>query len=246
MVGALFCDVGVSAPGHIGYGVCVRLFYGNKVYHSLRRSELMLSAEGHKHGTGTDGGVKSFTESALGADVEVGNECLVAAGEVVGKCFIEALGLLGLYGNVLFGTVGVEELAADIYDSLAVPVHNESCLLGNGSNDCCLEVFGVCKLDELFYILFLNDNRHSLLRFGDSELGAVQSVVLLRYLVKIDNETVCELTDSNGYTACAKVVTALDECSRLFISEEPLQLSFLGGVTLLYLCSASGEGLEGV
>ena len=55
MVGALFGDEWVVAPCHERDSLCVVVFYGNLVYHSLRGGLLVDSAERHHYSTRADG-----------------------------------------------------------------------------------------------------------------------------------------------------------------------------------------------
>ena len=107
VIRALFCNVGICAPRHIRYGVCVRFFNRDEIYHCLRRCELMLSAERHKHSAGANGRVESFAKTALGAHVEICYELLVSLREALGNALAEGLGLFCFYVNVLFSTVGI-------------------------------------------------------------------------------------------------------------------------------------------
>ena len=140
---------------------------------------------------------------------------------------------------MLFRTVGVEELTADVNNLFAVPVHYKSFFRLNLCNLACLKIFTVRKFKETFEIFGLNYYSHTLLRLTDCKLGAVKTFVLLRNCVEVDHKTVSKLTDSNGYTACTKVVTTLNHAARLSIAEKALKLSFLGSITLLNLCTAS-------
>ena len=198
----------------------------------------MLSSEGHKDRACTDGGVEALGKSSLGAYVKVGCELLHAARKVGIYFTLEALGSNGGNVNVLFRTVGVKEFTADVNDLLAVPEHNESGLSLYGSNDGSLKVLAVCKLKEASLVFLLDNASHSLLRLTDSKLGAVKTVILLRYCIEVDLKSVGKLTDRNRNTACSEVVTSLDHTASLSVSEESLELSFLGSVTLLNLCTA--------
>ena len=53
-----------------------------------------------------------------------------------------------------------------------------------------------------------DNDSHALLRLGDGELGAVQTVVLLRHGVQVDVKAVGQLADGDGYAARAEVVAA--------------------------------------
>ena len=55
VVGALFGEVGVEAPGHDGAVVGVALLDRDLLHHGLNGGELVLAAEGHEHGARADG-----------------------------------------------------------------------------------------------------------------------------------------------------------------------------------------------
>ena len=145
---------------------------------------------------------------------------------------------------MLLCTVGVKELTADVTDGLAVPGHCKSGVGLYTCNNGSLEVFLSCEGEEGCLVFLFDNYCHSLLRLGDSKLGAVKTVVLLGNCVKVDIKTVSKLTDSNGNAACAKVVTTLDHSGNGGVSEKTLDLSFLGCVTLLNLCTAVFKGLK--
>ena len=99
------------------------------------------------------------------------------------------------------------------------------------------------KLHEGFCVLRSNYHCHTLLGFGNGQLRAVQTVIFFRYLVQVDEKSVCQLSDGNGNTAGTEIVTALDHTGGLRIPEQTLQLSLLRCITLLDLRTA---GLYGV
>ena len=124
---------------------------------------------------------------------------------------------------------------------MSLPLHYHSRFLGNSSNLVCFEVFILRESNEFILVGGLNNYRHSLLRFGDSKLCAVKTLVLLADCIEIDRQTVCKLTDSYRNTACAEVVAALDKTGNLRVTEKTLDLSFLGGVSFLYLGCHGGK-----
>ena len=228
------------------------LFDGDLVYHRLDGRKLTLAAEGHHNRARADGGVEALGKSSARTAVEVGGECEVVICKGKGrikdrnliKSFLVDRGNLDV--DVLFRAVGIEEFAGKVNDLLAAPEHSESGLFGNGCNVGRLEVFGGRNLDEARGVLGGNNNSHSLLRFGDSKLGAVKTLVLLGNLVKIDGQTVGKLADGNRNTARAEVIAALDEAGCLGVAEKTLKLALLGRVTLLNLCAAVGKRGRGV
>ena len=85
---------------------------------------------------------------------------------------------------------------------------------------------------------------HALLGLGDGELGAVETLVLLGHLVKIDVQAVGELAHGDGDAARAEVVAALDEAAGVAAAEQALQLALHGGVALLDLGTVLLDGLD--
>ena len=100
----------------------------------------------------------------------------------------------------------------------------------------------MCIFHELLCIFLVDNNSHSLLRFGDSDFCAVKTGILLRDLVKIDIETSCQLADCYGDAACAKVVALLDQVGSIRPPEESLQLALCRSIALLDLCAADQRG----
>ena len=114
----------------------------------------------------------------------------------------------------------------------------ESRLLCDSCNNGSLEVFAVCKCHKSLCIFLLDNDRHSLLRLRNCKLRAVKSLVFLGYFVKIDIKSVRKLSDSDRNTARAEVVASLYHSASLCVTEKPLELSFLGRISLLHLSSA--------
>ena len=239
MVGGFLGNEGVIAPCHVRAGVGVLLFHRNLVYHSLNGGELMYTAKGHEHRARTDGGVKALTKTATGADIEVTCQSSHAACKVSGNVLSIRLCLGQRDIHVLLCTVGIQEFTGKVNDDVAVPGHSQSLLRLDACYAGCFKVLGKRQLAEAISILGSNHNSHSLLAFADGKLGAVQALVLLGHGVQINIQTVGQLADGNRNTACAKVVAALDQTGGLGITEQSLQLSFLGCVTLLHLCTTA-------
>ena len=124
--------------------------------------------------------------------------------------------------NVLGAAVGVEEIAGNIDNLDAVPGHAQAVLVGNGCDNNSLDILlGSCG-NKGVYVLCTDNDSHALLRLGDSQLGAVQTVVLLRYGVQVDVQTVSQLADGNGYTARTEVVAAANHAGDIAVAEEPV------------------------
>ena len=216
------------------------------MYHRLNRGSLVDPTERHQDCVGSDCRVKPLGQASFRAHIEVGDEILHALLKVPRNLLIVSASTLDNSVSLLLGAVSIEELTRNIHKLLASERHREVCLLSHPCNLCRLEVLTLCQLFELLSILSSNDYSHSLLRLADSELRAVQPIVLLRNVVKIYIQSVCQFSDSDGYTACAEVIAALYEGSRFRISEQSLNLSLLGSVALLHLGSARLQRLQAV
>ena len=197
MIGALLGYVGVISPRHKRAGVCVSAFNRYFIYHYLCRCALILSSKGHKHASCTDGGVKALAKTSLGANVKVGSKVVHKSTKAAVYLFCEALRLTCEYVYVLLCAVGVEKFSGDVNDYLVVPSHYEARLFCNLGYDRSLEVLALCKFAEACDVLSLNHHCHSLLRLGDSKLGAVKSLVFLGNCIKIYLDSVSKLADSN-------------------------------------------------
>jgi len=145
---------------------------------------------------------------------------------------------------VLLGTVGVQELAADVHDGHAVPHHVQALLLGDFRHRGSLQILFGGDGDELVHVLRGKGHSHALLALADGQLGAVEAVVFLGDLVQVDVQTVCQLTDGHGHAARAEVVAALDHLARILAAEQALELALDGGVALLDLGTAVVEALK--
>ena len=136
------------------------------------------------------------------------------------------------------GTVRVKEISGNIDDLISSPVHDKSRILRDSRDDRGLQILLMRILHELLDVFRVNDNCHSLLRFGDSDLRAVETGVLLRYLIKVDIKTACKLSDRYGYSACTEIVALFDQMRCFASPEKPLKLSLSRSVTLLDLSTA--------
>ena len=59
----------------------------------------------------------------------------------------------------------------------------------------------------------------------------------------MDGKAVCKLAYGYAYTACAKVVAALNKAGNIAIAEQALYLALFGGVALLNFAGHGGQGL---
>ena len=239
-------DVRVVTPRHEGDGLRVAVLDGDLVDHGLDGCGLGGAAERHEDRAGTDGGVEALGEAASGADVEVLDEGFIVVREAAFDFAREGLLLRSFDGDVLLRAVRVQELAGDVDDGVALPVHGQVRVLRHGGDHGGLEVFLGGQFLEPGDVLRLDDDGHTLLRFGDGEFGTVKAFVLLRDFVKVDLKAISEFADGDRDTAGTEVVAALDELRRFGVAEQSLEFALFGSVTLLDLGTAGVERLESV
>ena len=186
-------QIGVEAPCH-GTRRGGLAVHGELGDHGRAWGKLHLAAKGHEHGRGADGGVEALGKALVGSDVEVGDE----RGHALGERGAGPAGLPHAAGTdvgdlVLGRTVGVEELAGQIDDGDAVPCHAHARLGGNLGDNGRLQVFLGGVAHELLDVTVGDGASHALLGLGDSELGAVQAVVLLGHGVQVHVQAVGKL-----------------------------------------------------
>ena len=236
-------QIGVEAPCH-GTRRGGLAVHGELGDHGRAGGELRLAAKGHEHGRGADGGVEALGKALVGSDVEVGDERGHALGE-------RGAGPAGLphatgahVGDLVLGcAVGVEELAGQVDDSDAVPGHVHARLGGNLGDNGRLQVLLGGVAHELIDVTIGDGAGHALLGLRDSELGAVQAVVLLGHGVQVHVQAVGKLAYGDRDAAGAKVVAALDQAAGVAAAEEALQLALDRSVALLDL---GARGLDGL
>ena len=107
VIRCFFCDKGIIAPCHRRAILGDALKGGNAVDHGLNRRKLLLAAKRHQHRARADGAVEAFGKAALGANVEIGKERIVALCKAFGRRFCVCFRLGRFNGDMLFRTVGV-------------------------------------------------------------------------------------------------------------------------------------------
>ena len=240
------CQIRIEAMCHEAGAVSLSFADREFRYHPIGRGLLVLAAEWHEYGTGTDGGVEAFGESLLRAVIEICHGRKPGLFDVMDLFFMEIASFIRLcdVGFLhLLRPIRVEEISRNIDDGIPSPLHDEAAGIGHISHDGGFEVFFCGIADELVCIFFSDDDRHTLLRFGNRQLGPIKAFVFLRYLIKIDVKAVCQFTDSDRDTACAEVIAAFDEACDFSATEEALDLSFRDRIALLDFCAASLDGL---
>lgn len=242
-VGVSLGQVGVEAPRHAGAGRCLAV-HRQLGGHGHGRGQLVLAAVRHQHGGCADGGVEAFAQALLAANVQVTDHRL----HFFFKAHTGKLGLPDMAGQdvgvgVALGTVGVQELAGQVNNGLAVPYLTHPFFLGDGGNDGRLEVFLGGVLHKGLGILSSHGHGHALLALGNCQLGAVQALILAGDFVQVNMQTVSQFADGDRHTARAEVVAALDEAGDLAVPEQALDLALFGRVALLHFACHGGKRL---
>ena len=243
VIGALFGDIGIVAPGHQGAVIRMPLLQRDLLHHGLDRRQLLFAAKGHQNAACADRRVKALAETALGAAVEICSHGAQLLTEGAAKLLLIALGRSDVGGDVLGSAVGIQEGPAQVYDGTAVPAHAEPRLLCDHGDGNSLQVFLGSQGQEGISVCGTDHDGHALLALADGELGPVQPLIFLGHGVQVDIQSVGKLTDGHRYAARAKIVAALDHPTGLAVAEEALELALLGSVALLHFCAA---GLHGV
>ena len=138
--------------------------------------------------------------------------------------------------------VRIQECSRDIDDLLSSPNKNKARRLCNDRHFCSLKILFFCIFHKLFSIFWIDNNSHPLLRFRDCDLCSIQSGILFRNFVQFDAKTIRQLSDCDGHTACSEIIALFDQTADFFSSEQSLDLSFRGRISLLYLCAAGLYG----
>ena len=67
----------------------------------------------------------------------------------------------------------------------------------------------MCKRDKLLSICSRNHNSHALLRLTNCKFRSVQTIILFGDRIKIDQDTVSKLPNSDRNTSGTKIIAAL-------------------------------------
>ena len=138
---------------------------------------------------------------------------------------------------LLMCSVRIQKCSGQIHNLFSSPGQNQSRFFSYYCNLCCLQVLFCCISHEFFYVLWIYNNSHTLLRFGDCNLRSVKTCIFLRHFIKVYSESVCQFTNCDRYTTCTKVVTFFDQLTYFFSAEQTLNLTFCRRISLLDLCS---------
>ena len=117
-------------------------------------------------------------------------------------------------------------------------MHDESGVIRDLSHRCRLKIFLRGEGAEPIRIFGRHDDRHSLLRLGNRKLGAAETLIFFRHKVEVYIKTVGKLAYRNTHAARSEIVAAFYKCCGLLFSEQALELTLRGRVTLLNLSAA--------
>ena len=245
-IGALLADIGIKAVGHHGCGIAFLALYADSRSHGLHGRQLTLSAEGHEQAARAIGRVKPLGQTALRALVQIDHGLFYAVRKRDLSLFCDIALFNDMGSGGLGRAIGIQEFALDVHDGFSIPMHDQTGLSGHRRHSGGFNVLALRDGFKFRHVLRRKHHGHALLRFGDGQLGAVQSVVFLRNFAQIDVQTVGKLADGDGHAAGAKVVAPLDHARRALISEQALKLALLRRVALLNLCAAGGQRFGGM
>ena len=235
--------VGIHAPGK--YAALVGKLTGQgrqNRCHCLSGGTLGLTAERHQHRAGADRAVKALNQTSAAGGIQIRchfTQTAVQALAEGGQIFLR-----NLHGGMFACTVGIQKCSAQAGNFHTLPLHNHPGLFGNNRHAISFQVFFLSMGNKLIGIFSSDHNSHTLLRFRDSNFGAVQTVIFLADSVKVNAQAVSQFADGNGYTAGAEVIAALDQTGNLGIAEQALDLPLFGGVALLNFGSHGGKALH--
>ena len=231
--------VRVEAPAHHRAGLrhLTRLHREGSRHH-LGRGALGGAAIGHKHGGRSNRAVKPLSQPPAGAALQAARH-----GPQASKGLGDAL-LSGGDKNagVLYRAVGAQEGPGQVSNSLPLPGHHHPGTFSDYRHPVGLQVLPLGGGDKRRLILWGHHHGHALLGLGNSQLRAVQTIVLLAHGIQVDGQSVGQLADGHAHTAGAEVVAAFDQLGHRRVAEQPLKLALLGGVALLYLAGHGSQG----
>lgn len=110
---------------------------------------------------------------------------------------------------MLHRAVGVQEIPAQVHNGLSLPAHNQPWRFCDDGNLIGFQIFSFGGGDKFLCILRRDHNGHTLLTFGDGQLGAVQTVVFLPHRVQVNDEAVRQLADGHGHAPAPKSLQRL-------------------------------------
>ena len=160
-----------EAVAHRGRVVGFALLERNLRRHRFLRRELCLAAERHDDCRRADGRVKALAQTDLRADLQTSHVRAdrLLKGKVLERCgAVLTVAVLRLgSGDVRLGylryAVRVEESAAEVDNGVASPVHRQTRCFGDDRDGSRLEVLLRRVCNECVYVVFIENDSHSLL-----------------------------------------------------------------------------------
>ncbi len=250
MISAPRRKIRIKAITHHSHEIRFSLKNGELRNHGLNLRELVFTAVRHKYRRRADRAVKHLDKSLLRAYVEVGQRIEPRLFNVSHIMRLKRIPFLvrnlNRYVRLLMRSVRVKESPAYIDDLFASPLKHKALFFGHDGDSHRLKVLLVREGEKFIDIGRIDDDSHSLLRFGDRKLGAVKSRVFLGNLIERDSESVRKLSYSDRHSAGSEIVAFLYYAAYLGTSEKSLYFTLSGCVSLLHLRSAGVDGFFGV
>ena len=232
-----------------GHGRRIRpAAYGRFCRHGYGGSELIFAAERHYNARRAYRRVEHFAQPLGAAHVQPAyfgkDRSLHIARFEHGFCRrrrrFQIVGHIVVYNGILtlFYAVGVQKFAFKLHYAAPGIVHAHIAVILDLRNCGGGKILPRGKINEFFHVVFVENDRHALLRFGYGELGAAQTVVLLGHFVEEYIQAVRKFADSYGNATRAEVVALDYELAHFGIAEQPLNLALGGRIALLHFCAA--------
>ena len=238
-------QVRVVSEGHhaggVGKSVGGKLLDGD-----LRFRGLAFSAVRHEHGGTADGGVEHLHQPLLGGHIggcHHGKHLFFQRGAF--RFPYKRIALLhrsdGGLGEMR-GAGAVNEFPREVADFLPVEEHPHPSGCGNIGHMSDFYIVQGAEFLEALHGGSLHHHGHTLLGLADGQFRGVEAGIFHRYAVQIDVQARRQFADGHAYAAGAKVVGFLDKARYLRTAEQPLELTLLGGITLLDFAAAGFQG----
>ena len=137
--------------------------------------------------------------------------------------------------------VSIKEGARQINDFFTAPVHYQTWIIGNFCHNCSFQIFFIGVFDKRIQVFGFDNDGHTFLGFRDSQFCTVQAFVFFRNFIKVDDQSVGQLADSDRNAAGAEIVAAFDHCRNSRVTEQTLDLALGRRISLLYFCAAGKQ-----
>ena len=214
---------------------------------AFRRRQLIFPAVRHENRPSADRRIELFHQTALTANVELFEIVEPVRPYIARKTSTRIIpDRRNSNAGVLPDAVGVQKIAADIYNFAAAPAHNQRIFIRYLGDNVRLHVFRVRVLQKFRQIFRRQHDRHAFLRFGNCQLGAVKPLVLFAHGVQINIEPVRQFADRYSHAARAEIVAALNQPTDFRVSEQPLDFPLGKRIALLNFRAAGFNRFDGV